>query len=179
MKEVQKSTCFPLIFEGFLKPQLPELSLKDIPAFSTAALVIAIIGIVESILCATTYADKHKYSISPNRELVALGKISNFRSNNSLGLANFIGSFFQIFPSFGSLARTALNDGAGSKTQLSGLFAAIVVLFSILFLLPHFAYLPKVRKSLFYSYRNEGGYGCNCCECSYWVTRNTRCNLSF
>jgi MFS superfamily sulfate permease-like transporter len=51
----------------------------------------------ESIIVAKYYAGKHHYTVSPNRELVALGS------------ANMVGSFFRIFPSFGSLVRSALG----------------------------------------------------------------------
>ena len=62
----------------------------------------------ESIVVAKTYASKYQYVVSPNRELVALG------------LANMGASMFGGFPCFGSLGRSAVNDAAGSKSQLSG-----------------------------------------------------------
>jgi len=54
------------------------------------------------------FAEKFKYKIHANRELIALG------------LANFVGSFFSAYPVTGSFSRTAVNANAGAKTPLSG-----------------------------------------------------------
>src|SRR6185369_7456584 len=78
-----------------------------------------------------TYATKHNYAVSPNRELVALGA------------ANLIGSFFQCIPAYGGMARSSINDRAGARTQLAGLVSALFMLFCLFFLLPFFYYLPK------------------------------------
>jgi MFS superfamily sulfate permease-like transporter len=72
------------------------------------ACLLSIIGFVESIAISKTYASAHNYQVSPNRELVALG------------FANFISSFFGAYPSFGSLARSKVNDVSGARTQLAG-----------------------------------------------------------
>lgn len=94
-------------------------SLKDFQNSIQPAIIIAILGFIgnlmqrapsdsmlkllplvptqESIIVAKHYAGKHHYTVSPNRELVALGS------------ANIVGSFFRIFPSFGSLVRSALG----------------------------------------------------------------------
>ncbi|KAG0245858.1 hypothetical protein BGX31_005756 [Mortierella sp. GBA43] len=110
-------------------PAVPEgVSLRSL--FGTAVL-ISIIGFVESIVITKQYATKHNYSVSPNRELVALG------------VANVAGGLFQAIPAFGSMARSKINDKAGARTQLAGLITALVVLIAIFFLLPYFFYLPK------------------------------------
>lgn len=107
-------------------------SLKDFQNSIQPSIIIAILGFIESIIVAKYYAGKHHYTVSPNRELVALGS------------ANMVGSFFRIFPSFGSLVRSALADMAGARTQLYNFFVAMAVLFTILFLDSLFYYLPKV-----------------------------------
>ncbi|KAG9285776.1 hypothetical protein G9A89_013201 [Geosiphon pyriformis] len=115
-------------FPKFSLPKPPHAShIKD--CFETAVL-ISVIGFVESIVVTKTYATKHNYAVSPNRELVALGT------------ANLIGSCFQCFVAYGGMARSGINDRAGAKTQLSGLVTAMFVLFSLFFLLPYFYYLP-------------------------------------
>ncbi len=81
-------------------------------------------------MVAKQYAMAHGETISPNRELVALG------------CANLVGAFFGAFPASGSLSRSKVNDLAGAQTPLSNFFAAIVVMFAILFLLPVVAALP-------------------------------------
>ncbi|KAJ1982499.1 hypothetical protein H4R33_005013 [Dimargaris cristalligena] len=110
-------------------PQLPEpIFYKDI---ITSSMLVSIIGIVESIIIAREYASKNHYSVSPNRELVALG------------MANMVGCVFGSFPAFGSLARSRLNDRAKARTQLSGIISGAIVLLTIVLLLPFFHYLPK------------------------------------
>ncbi|CAG8590868.1 10993_t:CDS:2 [Funneliformis mosseae] len=109
-----------------IAPSFPHL----IDCFETAAL-ISVIGFVESIVVTKTYATKHNYAVSANRELVALGT------------ANLIGSFFQSFPAYGGMARSGINDRAGARTQLSGFINAILVLLCLFFLLDAFYYLPK------------------------------------
>lgn len=71
-------------------PQLPRGA--DIKVIIVNAAIITIIGFVESIAAAKTFARKHNYFVSANRELVALG------------MANIFGGVFQAFPSFGSVS---------------------------------------------------------------------------
>ncbi|KAI8622375.1 sulfate transporter family-domain-containing protein [Chytriomyces sp. MP71] len=117
---------------GFRAPSLPTgLTLSNIRYYVLSSILIAVIGFVESIVIGKTYATKHHYSVSPNRELVALG------------LSNLFGSLFGAWPAFGSLGRSAVNDAAGAKTQVAGLVTGFVVLGTMLYLLPLFYYLPK------------------------------------
>jgi MFS superfamily sulfate permease-like transporter len=53
---------------------------------------------LEDVGCFSSCSTKHNYLTSPNRELVALGA------------ANLLGSFFGAFPTFASLARSAVGD---------------------------------------------------------------------
>ncbi|KAG0059374.1 hypothetical protein BGZ89_000464 [Linnemannia elongata] len=117
---------------GIQLPSIPSAP-EGVPVrslFGTAVL-ISIIGFVESIVITKQYATKHNYSVSPNRELVAMG------------VANIFGGLFQAIPAFGSLSRSKINDKAGARTQLAGFITALIVLLSIFFLLPYFYYLPK------------------------------------
>ena len=54
--------------------------------------MISVIGFVESIVIAKIYSSKHNYSVSANRELVALG------------VANIFSGLFQGIPAFGSVS---------------------------------------------------------------------------
>lgn len=109
---------------------LPRLSLPFQDLILTSAL-IAIIGFVESMIVAKEYSTRHGYSCSANRELVAMGG------------ANIISSFFGGFPSFGSMARSGVNDGAGAKTPFAGFVTSIMVMSALLWLLPLLVSLPK------------------------------------
>ena len=117
---------------GFLTPSFPMTSLSTFTYVAPSAATIALIGVVESILVAKSYSTKYNYRVSQNRELVAMG------------LSNTVGSVFGMFPAFGSLTRSSVNDSAGAKTPVSTLFSSILSLLTILVLLPAFKYLPTV-----------------------------------
>ncbi|KAI8998192.1 sulfate transporter family-domain-containing protein [Gaertneriomyces semiglobifer] len=115
----------------YIYPRIPAMSTTKIGNMLLSAILISVIGFVESIVVAKTYATKHNYSVSPNRELVALG------------LSNIACSLFGGFPGYGSLGRSAVNDAAGAKTQMAGFFTGIAVLCTTIWLLPLFEFLPK------------------------------------
>jgi MFS superfamily sulfate permease-like transporter len=66
---------------GFSEPTLPQFEKIDIDVSELfrVVLVITMIGFVESIVAAKIFADKHNYSVSANRELVAYGPQQRFR----------------------------------------------------------------------------------------------------
>jgi len=112
--------------------QLPSINQENFQALSSLALTLALIGFMEAISVAKTMESKHNdHKVNANQELVALG------------FGNLVGSFFQAYPSTAGLSRTAVNDQAGGKTQLSALVSALVVGLTLLFLTPVFFFLPK------------------------------------
>eukprot|EP01121_Diplochlamys_sp_Union-15-3_P003001 TRINITY_DN12835_c0_g1_i1.p1 TRINITY_DN12835_c0_g1~~TRINITY_DN12835_c0_g1_i1.p1 ORF type:complete len:637 (-),score=99.12 TRINITY_DN12835_c0_g1_i1:14-1897(-) len=118
----------------FPVPQFPKVNLYA-REFLEDAIVIGIIGFVESIVVGKIYSNKHNYRVSANRELVALG------------VSNFVGSFFRIYPTFGSLPRSAVADNMGAQSQLFNSVAACVILSTILFFGRYFEFLPIVVMS--------------------------------
>ncbi|EPZ33207.1 sulfate transporter domain-containing protein [Rozella allomycis CSF55] len=119
----------------WLAPSLPikGLDRNSIKHAMSSSLLISIIGFVESIAAGKRFAQKNHYAISANRELVAMG------------IMNIVGSFFHTYPSFGSLSRTVVNENA--KSQLSGFISSVIILFTTLFFLPLFKYLPRATMS--------------------------------
>jgi high affinity sulfate transporter 1 len=119
---------------GFSEPTLPQFEKVDIDVSELfrVVLVITMIGFVESIVAAKIFADKHNYSVSANRELVAYG------------LSNVFGSFFGAWPTFGSLPRTVVADMAGATSLVFSAVTLLVVLGTILFLGPVFEHMPRV-----------------------------------
>ncbi|KAI8145346.1 sulfate transporter family-domain-containing protein [Fennellomyces sp. T-0311] len=116
------------------------IPLPSIPAFPqnkhmkdmlVTAAMIAVIGFVESVAIAKQYSSRHNYTVSPNRELVALG------------VANVVSGLCQGIPAYGSISRSKINDKAGARTQMAGLLAGVIALLAIVFLLPFFYYMPK------------------------------------
>ncbi|KAJ1679328.1 hypothetical protein EV182_002275 [Spiromyces aspiralis] len=116
----------------FPMPRLPRLPSEVNPRdVLSTAITITVIGVTESLIVAREYASRNHYSVSSNRELVAIG------------MSNFVGAFFGAYPAFGSLTRSKLNDRSGGRSQLSGLVIFAFVLTSLLWLLPLLQYLPK------------------------------------
>ena len=89
---------------GFITPTFPKFSLSRVNGLFLSAVLISVIGYVESIVVAKTFAGKYNYSVYPNRELIALGT------------GNIVSSFFGGYPAFGSLGRSAVNNNSGAKT---------------------------------------------------------------
>ncbi|GAA0504045.1 DNA repair protein HhH-GPD [Paractinoplanes deccanensis] len=110
---------------------LPDLSLGDYGSLAGGAAGILLVGFAEGLGAAKTYATKAGYPISPNRELIGLGA-----ANVGAGLSS--GMVVN-----GSLSKTAVNGGAGARTQLSGLVVAALTIVTLLFLTGLFERLPE------------------------------------
>ncbi len=95
------------------------------------ALAVTIVAYAESLAAAKTYARKHNYVVDANQELIGLG------------VANLGAGISQGFVVDGSLSKTAAGDGAGQKTQMAGLVAAILTIITLLFLTGLFFNLPE------------------------------------
>lgn len=92
---------------------------------------IVLIGYIESYSVSKFFATKNNYEINANQEAVALG------------LSALVGSFFRAFPPTGGLSRTAVNASSGSKSPLSSLISATVIMITLLLLTPVFQFLPR------------------------------------
>lgn len=117
--------------EGFPVPALPSVDPDSVVGLLPTAVTIALVGFMESISVASSFARKNRYAIDANKELKALG------------LANVFGSLFQAYPVTGGFSRTAVNAQAGAKTNVASLITALVVGLTLVFLTPLFYYLPK------------------------------------
>ena len=113
---------------GIPVPALPDLSLLKI--LWPGALGIALMSFTESIAAGRAFAREGDPRPAPNRELIALG------------IANLAGGCFHAFPAGGGTSQTAVNAGAGARTQLAGLVAVAVVVATLLFLAPLVGLLP-------------------------------------
>ncbi len=96
-----------------------------------SALLISIIGFVESISIAQTLAAKKRQRIEPDQELMGLG------------YANVCAGFSGGMPVAGGLSRSVVNFEAGAVTPMAGIFAAFGVSMVILFFTPLIYFLPK------------------------------------
>ncbi|MCK7566370.1 MULTISPECIES: SulP family inorganic anion transporter [Marinobacter] len=96
-----------------------------------AALLIGVVGFVESISIGQTMAAKRRQRIDPDQELVALGA------------ANLGSGFSGAMPVAASFSRSAVNFEAGAATPAAGVFTAIGIVLAALFLTPLLTELPK------------------------------------
>lgn len=96
-----------------------------------SAMLISVIGFVESISVAQTLAAKKRQRISPDQELIGLGA------------ANIGASFSGGFPVTGGFSRSVVNFDAGADTPAAGAFTALGLAFASIFLTPLIFFLPK------------------------------------
>ncbi|MEQ8602906.1 MAG: sulfate permease [Marivibrio sp.] len=96
-----------------------------------AAVLISVIGFVESVSVAQTLAAKRRERIQPNRELLGLGA------------ANIAAGVGGGYPVTGGFARSVVNFDAGARTPMAGVFTAGGIALAALFLTPLFHQLPK------------------------------------
>jgi SulP family sulfate permease len=95
------------------------------------ALLIAVVGFVESVSVGQTLAARRRQRIEPDRELVALGA-----SNLGAGLSGG-------FPVTGGFSRSVVNFDAGAQTPAAGVLTAVGILAAALLLTPALYHVPK------------------------------------
>jgi sulfate permease, SulP family len=121
---------------GHIPQGLPPLTL---PSFDLAlwqqlavpALLISVVGFVESVSVGQTLAAKRRQRIEPDQELVALGA------------SNIGAAFSGGFPVTGGFARSVVNFDAGAQTPAAGVYTAVGILLATLLLTPALFYLPQ------------------------------------
>ena len=97
----------------------------------SGAILVALIGYLESIAIAKSFARTNGYEVVPSQELIAIG------------VGNVASSFFHSFPITGSFSRTAVNSASGVATPMSGLVTGSIVMLSLLLLTSVLQYIPK------------------------------------
>ena len=121
---------------GSLPSGLPPLTL---PAFDPAlwsqllpaAVLISLVGFVESVSVAQTLAAKRRQRIGVNSELAGLGA------------ANLAAALTGGYPVTGGFARSVVNFDAGAQTPLASVLTAVGILVTTLFFTPLFGNLPQ------------------------------------
>ena len=120
---------------GFVPSGLPAITLPSLDqslwlGLLPAALLISLVGFVESVSVAQTLAAKRRQRIDPNQELIALGM-----ANLGAGISG--GS-----PVSGGFSRSVVNFEAGAATPLAGAFTALGIVLATLLLTDLLAFLP-------------------------------------
>ena len=110
---------------------IPILPVGDYPTLVRDAAGLALVSFTSGILTAKSFAQRNRYEIDPDRELIGFGA------------CNIVAGLTQGFAVTGSDSRTAVNDAMGGKSQLVGILAGGVMLLSLFFLTEPLAYVPN------------------------------------
>ena len=116
---------------GLAPPHWPAVGLQNWWLLFPGALGLALVNFAEAIGPTRAFAAAHKYEVNPNQELVGLGA------------ANLGAGLFQGFPIGSSLSKSAANDRAGARSQMSSIIAAGVTIIVALFFTQFFYALPE------------------------------------
>ncbi len=110
--------------------QVPDITWEGLKGLFPTAMVIAVLGAIESLLSATVAdgvcGDHH----NSNQELIGQG------------VANLCTPLFGGIPCTGAIARTMTNINNGGRTPVAGIVHAVVLLVIFLVLMPLAAYIP-------------------------------------
>jgi len=121
--------------QGLPLLSLPGFDVGVIQQLAVPALIISVVGFVESVSVAQTLAAKRRERIAPNQELIGLGA------------ANIAAAMGGGYPVTGGFARSVVNFDAGAASPAAGAFTAIGIALATLLLTPFLAILPKATLS--------------------------------
>lgn len=110
---------------------LPAFDGSLLGSLAGTAVIITLVGFMESIAVAKVYARRHHYDLEPDQELIGLGA------------ANVASGLVGGYPVTGGFSRTAVNDTAGARTPLASIVTAVIVVATLAFLTPLFSSLPQ------------------------------------
>ncbi|XP_060027827.1 sodium-independent sulfate anion transporter isoform X4 [Erinaceus europaeus] len=102
-----------------------------VQGMGTGLAVVPLMGLLESIAVAKSFASQNNYRVDANQELLAIG------------LTNMLGSLVSAYPVTGSFGRTAVNAQSGVCTPAGGLVTGVLVLLSLGYLTSLFYFIPK------------------------------------
>ena len=107
--------------QGFPLPSFPRVELSALPLLIGTAFGISLVAVGDTISTSAGFAARRGYEVDGDQEMVGIGS------------ANLLAGLFQGFPVSTSGSRTAVAEQSGAKTQLTGIFAAVLVLAMLLF----------------------------------------------
>ncbi|MFI2486067.1 SulP family inorganic anion transporter [Promicromonospora kroppenstedtii] len=103
---------------------------NEIPGLVPAALAIAVMAFLETVLVARAQRQRSEPAVDSDQELLAVG------------FAALGGGLTQCLPPAGGFSQSAVNLGAGARTQMAGLTTAVLAVLVALFLAPVLSELP-------------------------------------
>ncbi|MDH3226531.1 MAG: SulP family inorganic anion transporter, partial [Thermoleophilia bacterium] len=110
----------------------PDVGVSEVAELALGALAVAFVAYAETIAIVRSITGRHKdETVDPDREMIALGT------------ANLGAGFAQSFAVDGSLSRSSVNEGAGARSQMSGIVTAVLIVITAIALTPLFSTLPE------------------------------------
>jgi len=117
--------------KGFPPLTLPSVRWSDLGPLAAGAVAIAVVSLADTISTASSFAQRTGEDVHGNQEMLGIGA------------ANLAAGLFQGFPVSSSASRTAVAERAGSRTQLTGVTGAALIILMIVLLPGLFRNLPQ------------------------------------
>ena len=121
-----------IIPEGLPSIGKPSLRFRDVDGVLALAFACFLMGYIETISAARTFALKNNYRINPRQELL------------SLGAANFAAAFSSGYVIAGGLSQSTVNDKSGAKTPMSLIICSVTLGVILLYFTSLLKNLPEV-----------------------------------
>lgn len=115
-----EATILGEVPSGLPSPQLPTITLALLPKMLKSALILAVLGSIDSLLTSLVADSLTRTYHKPDRELFGQG------------IGNMVAGLFGGLPGAGATMRTVVNVRAGGKTPISGALHALVLLAMVL-----------------------------------------------
>jgi high affinity sulfate transporter 1 len=117
--------------QGLPAPTFPWTSVSDVAPLLAAAVGIVLVSLTDTIATSTSFAARRGDEADPDQEMIGIGS------------ANVAAGLFQGFAISASGSRTAVAEQSGSKSQVTGLVGAAVVVVLLVFLPSLLSDLPQ------------------------------------
>jgi sulfate permease, SulP family len=115
---------------GLPNPQLPTLELAAFPDMLGSAVILALLGAIDSLLTSLIADSVTRTNHNSDRELIGQG------------IGNMVAGLFGGIPGAGATMRTVINVRSGGQTPISGMLHAVILLALVLGLGPLAASIP-------------------------------------
>lgn len=109
---------------------IPTFAISDSYLILKTAVILALLGSIESLLASVVVDEMTKTKHHSNRELIGQG------------IGNTVSALFGSLIGTGAIVRSAVNVNAGGRTRLSGVLHAIIIFFIIIQFGPYASQIP-------------------------------------
>ncbi|MBO2446121.1 sulfate permease [Actinomadura barringtoniae] len=117
--------------EGFPPLTIPDIKMGDLGLLFAGALGIAVVSLADTISTSTAFAARTGQEVEGNKEMFGIGA------------ANLAAGLFQGFPVSTSGSRTAVAERSGSRSQLTGVVGAVLIILMLVLVPGLFRDLPQ------------------------------------